>query len=69
MDLGLKYCWEIGADLLIATDPGCDRLGIAVREGKDYRLLFANETGVLLLDFCLFAENRGRYDTRASDTC
>ena len=55
MELGLKYCREQGADLLLATDPDCDRVGIALRDGDgEYRLLSADETGVLLLDFICF---------------
>ena len=52
MELGLKYCERTGADLLLATDPDCDRCGIAVRssEGK-YELLTGNEVGLLLLDY------------------
>ena len=51
MELGLRYCEKTGADLLIATDPDCDRCGIAVRGGEGYRLLTGNEVGLLLLDF------------------
>ena len=51
MELGLSYCRKTGADLLLATDPDCDRCGIAVKDGEDYRLLTGNETGLLLLDF------------------
>lgn len=52
MELGLKYCREQKADLLLATDPDCDRVGIAVRDQDgEYRLLSANETGILLLDY------------------
>ena len=51
MVLGLEYCRKTGADLLIATDPDCDRVGIAVKDGEDYKLLSANETGILLLDY------------------
>lgn len=52
LTLGLEYCKKENADLLIATDPDCDRCGIAVRD-KDgnYRLLTGNETGLLLFDF------------------
>lgn len=52
MALGMKYAAELQADLLLATDPDCDRAGIAVRD-KDgnYRLLTGNETGMLLLDY------------------
>ncbi len=47
--LGLSLCKKIGADLLIATDPDSDRVGIAVRDGDDYRLITGNELGALLL--------------------
>ncbi len=61
MELGLRYCREQGADLLLATDPDCDRVGIAVKNGDgEYRLLSANETGLLLLDFiCLQRQKHG----------
>ena len=52
MQLGIETCRRTGADLLLATDPDCDRCGIAVRgESGDYILLTGNETGLLLLDF------------------
>ncbi len=40
-------------DLLLATDPDCDRVGIAVRDGDDYTLMTGNEVGCLLLDYIL----------------
>lgn len=51
MNLGLEYCYATGAELLLATDPDCDRCGIAVRDGENYRLLTANEVGLLMLDY------------------
>lgn len=51
MELGLEYCKRTGADLMLATDPDCDRCGIAVRDGENYRLLSGNEVGLLLLDY------------------
>jgi len=55
---GLALCQELGTpDLLLATDPDCDRLGVAVRNHdpeKDkitYKRLSGNEIGILLLDF------------------
>ena len=42
-----------GADLVIGTDPDCDRVGIAVKSGDGYRLLSGNQVGALLLDFVL----------------
>ena len=49
--LALRDGKRLGADLILATDPDCDRLGLAVRQGEEYRLLTGNETGVLLLDY------------------
>ena len=50
--LGLEYCREIKADILLATDPDCDRVGIAVKnKQEEYVLLSGNETGILLLDY------------------
>ncbi len=51
MELAVRYAGDRGAELAIATDPDCDRVGIAVRNGEDYVLLSGNETGLLLLDF------------------
>ena len=51
MQLGLEYAERLNADLLLATDPDCDRCGIAVRAKDGFQLLTANETGVLLLDY------------------
>ena len=52
MSLGMEYAKKCNADLLLATDPDCDRVGIAVKDknGK-YVLLSGNETGILLLDY------------------
>ena len=52
MQLGIRTCERIGADLLLATDPDCDRCGIAVKDDRgQYVLLTGNETGLLMLDF------------------
>lgn len=51
MALGMEYAKIHHADLLIATDPDCDRCGIAVRDKDNYRLLSGNEVGLLLLDY------------------
>lgn len=51
MELGIKYARRTGSELLLATDPDCDRVGIAVKDGQDYTLLTGNETGMLLLDY------------------
>ena len=61
MELGLQLVREKGADLLIGTDPDCDRMGAACPDGKgDYRLITGNEMGVLLLDYlCRFRTEKG----------
>ena len=51
LTLGLRDCAHYHPDLLLATDPDCDRAGIAVPEGDGYVLMTGNEVGVLLLDF------------------
>ncbi len=52
MALGIEYAKRHKADLFLATDPDCDRVGIAVRNKTGaYTLLSANETGILLLDY------------------
>lgn len=52
MELGLQVAARQNADLLLATDPDCDRCGIAVRTATgDYQLLSGNEVGLLLLDY------------------
>lgn len=52
MQLGIEYAKKYDADLLLATDPDCDRAGIAVRdESGEMKLLSGNETGLLLLDY------------------
>ena len=51
MELGLRYCEENNADLLLATDPDADRCGIAVRSSDGYKLLTGNEVGLLLFDY------------------
>lgn len=52
MEEGLRLCGQVHPDLLIGTDPDCDRMGAAVPDGKGgYRLITGNEMGVLLLDY------------------
>ena len=52
MALGMEYAKKCDADLLVATDPDCDRVGIAVKNSEGEFVLFSgNETGCLLLDY------------------
>lgn len=49
--LGLELCKKEKPDLLLATDPDCDRVGIAVPDGDDYALFTGNEVGAMLLEY------------------
>ncbi len=52
-ELALRLAAGTEADLLLATDPDCDRIGVAVKDGLEYKLLTGNETGCLLLNYIL----------------
>lgn len=52
-ELALKMAEKTHPDLLLATDPDCDRVGIAVKAGDGYELLTGNEVGCLLLEYIL----------------
>ena len=52
LEQGLKLAKETGADLMLATDPDADRVGIAMKcPDGSYELVSGNEVGVLLLDY------------------
>lgn len=56
LSLGLALAQEKGADLLVATDPDSDRVGVAVRRGDgSYSVLTGNEVGLLLMQHILRA--------------
>ena len=60
MQKGIELCDEVHPDLLLATDPDADRVGVACADGDDYTLLTGNEMGVLLLDYiCKMRAERG----------
>ena len=53
LQLAIAYGEEIGADLVLGTDPDADRVGIAVWNGNEFVLLTGNQTGALLADYVL----------------
>ena len=61
METGLALCEKIHPDLMLGTDPDCDRMGAAVPDGRGgYRLITGNEMGVLLLDYlCQSRQEKG----------
>ena len=57
LQLAIAYGIEIGADLVLGTDPDSDRVGIAVWNGVEFVLLTGNQTGALLADYVLSHKN------------
>ena len=54
LKLGIDLGNRIGADVVIGTDPDCDRMGLAVRDfSGEFRLLNGNQIGALLLDYII----------------
>lgn len=53
LTLAIEKAKEIGADIVLGTDPDCDRVGIAVKNGEEYVLFTGNQTGALLVKFVL----------------
>ena len=51
--LGLELCEKVKPDLLLATDPDSDRVGIAIKTENGYRLVSGNETGIMLMNYIL----------------
>lgn len=51
MALGLRLCERQQSDLLLATDPDCDRVGAAARDGVEYKQFSGNQMGALLFDY------------------
>lgn len=52
-ECAIKTAEGTNADLLLATDPDCDRVGIAVRDGEEYALMTGNEVGAMLCEYLL----------------
>lgn len=58
LELALSLCKETNADIMIATDPDCDRCRTAAKDANgDYKALSGNETGILLLDYIAKRKN------------
>lgn len=65
LEKGIELCEKLSYDMLLATDPDADRVGIAVKHEGDYVLLTGNEVGALLLDY--IAKNRIEKGTMPKD--
>ena len=53
LTIAIEKAREIDADIVIGTDPDCDRVGIAVKDKGEFVLFTGNQTGALLMDFIL----------------
>lgn len=53
LDLAIKKAKKEDADLVIATDPDSDRIGIAVKDKGEFKLITGNEVGIMLLEYIL----------------
>jgi Phosphomannomutase len=64
-DEAIAYAKEIGAPIVLATDPDADRLGIAVEHNGEYVLFTGNQTAALVLDYIL--KTRKEFNTLPKD--
>lgn len=53
LELGIKFAQEINADVVLGTDPDCDRVGIAINNDHEFILLNGNQVGALLVQYML----------------
>ncbi len=51
--LGMEYARKYDADIVITTDPDCDRLGVAVKQNGDYVRMTGNQSAAVLLEYIL----------------
>ncbi|MFP4380111.1 MAG: phospho-sugar mutase [Candidatus Sumerlaeia bacterium] len=60
LEAAIQTAKETGGDLVLATDPDADRVGVAVRDGDEFRLLSGNQLASMLVDYVLsMRKNRG----------
>lgn len=53
LEMGVKLCEELNADIIFGTDPDCDRVGIAVNTKDGMKLFTGNQVGALLVDYVI----------------
>lgn len=63
LTLAINQAKEEEADVVIGTDPDCDRIGVAVKHKGKYELLTGNQIGALLVDFVLSHKNTNKNST------
>lgn len=52
-DLALKVAKQSNSDIIIATDPDCDRIGVGVKNNGEYKILSGNQIGILLFNYII----------------
>ena len=57
-ELALEYARKHDADIVITTDPDCDRLGVAVKYNGDYKLMTGNQSAAVVLDYILMQRTK-----------
>lgn len=66
LKMGIAQAERTGADIVLGTDPDCDRVGIAVRtSAREYQLMTGNQVGALLMDYVLSTTDLGRVEKHA----
>ena len=65
LSIGIKLCEETGSDLILGTDPDCDRVGIAVNTKDGMKLLTGNQVGALLVDYVI-KMNKARLNEKST---
>ncbi len=60
LQLGLELCQKTDADILLASDPDSDRIGVAAKRNGVYERLNGNQVGILLLDYLLKAKKQNK---------
>lgn len=53
LEMGIAQAKTINADIVLGTDPDCDRVGIAVKHNGDFVLMTGNQVGALLMDYVI----------------
>lgn len=65
LTLGIELAEQTGADIVLGTDPDCDRVGVGIKTADGYTLLTGNQTGALLMDYVLLSTDLTKYNNPA----
>ena len=65
LEMGIAQAEQVGADIVLGTDPDCDRVGVAIKTADGYQLMTGNQIGALLTDFVLSNTDLSKYGRAA----